>query len=354
VGIRHDIIEAEKYKELLKNKLEDTSTTLKISEKLSQQYETGLNESTAIFRTDTDNIITYVNDNFCHLSGYGRDELVGIKCSTLRDFSHIQNGDCEKLKAKLQNKELIRIKFNNVGKSGNHFYTDTIVYPIEDINENIIEHMHIMHDITEIVELNKEIEDTQKEVVFTMGAIGETRSKETGFHVKRVAEYSCLLAKLAGIDEDEAELIKMASPMHDIGKVGIPDAILNKPGKLTEDEYETMKTHAQIGFDMLKGSKRPILQASAVIALDHHEKWNGRGYPNGKTAEDIHIYGRITAICDVFDALGSDRCYKKAWELDRILTLFKEESGEHFDPNLMKLFLDNLDQFLKIRDMYVD
>ena len=354
IGIRHDITQAEINKESLKNELEDTSTTLKISENLNEQYKKGLNESTAIFRTDTENIILYVNDNFCDLSGFSRDELLGINCSTLRDDSHLKRGDCDSLKKKLIDKELVKIKFDNIAKGGSHFYTDTVVYPIEDIDGNTIEHMHIMHDITEIVELNYEIEDTQKEVVFTMGAIGETRSKETGFHVKRVAEYSSLLAKLAGIKEEEAELIKIASPMHDIGKVGIPDSILNKPGKLTEDEFEIMKTHAEIGYDMLKGSSREILKTSSIIAYQHHERWDGKGYPNGIIGEDIHIYGRITSICDVFDALGSDRCYKKAWELNRILDMFKEEQGRQFDPNLMELFLSNLDKFLEIRDKYID
>jgi len=201
---------------------------------------------------------------------------------------------------------------------------------------------------------DKEIEATQKEVIFTMGAIGETRSKETGNHVTRVAEYSKLLALLYGMDEDEAELLKMASPMHDIGKVGIPDSILNKPGKLDADEWKVMMTHAELGYEMLKHSQRPILKAAAIVAVEHHEKYNGSGYPNSKSGEDIHIYGRLTAIADVFDALGSDRCYKKAWELERILELFKEERGKHFDPHLVDLFLENLDQFLKIRDTYVD
>ncbi len=201
---------------------------------------------------------------------------------------------------------------------------------------------------------DKEIEATQKEIIFTMGAIGETRSKETGNHVKRVAEYSKLLATLYGMNEDEVELLKMASPMHDIGKVGIPDNILNKPAKFDKEEWEIMKTHSALGYEMLKHSKRPILKAAAIVANEHHEKYDGSGYPNGTSGEDIHIYGRITAIADVFDALGSNRCYKKAWELERILELFKEQRAKHFDPKLVDLFLDNLDKFLEIRDNYVD
>ena len=204
------------------------------------------------------------------------------------------------------------------------------------------------------LELRKEIEETQKEVLFTMGAIGETRSKETGNHVKRVAEYSRLLAKLFGLSDHEAELLKQASPMHDIGKVGIPDRVLNKPGKLNADEWEIMKTHAQLGYDMLKHSKRPILQAAAIVAQQHHEKWDGSGYPKGLAGEDIHIYGRITSVADVFDALGSERCYKRAWPLDKIVDFFKAQKEKHFDPKLVELLFSNIQQFLYIRDQYKD
>ena len=206
----------------------------------------------------------------------------------------------------------------------------------------------------ESVLLNLEIEETQKEIIFTMGEIGESRSKETGNHIKRVADYSKILALKYGIDESEAELLKIASPMHDIGKVAISDSILKKPGKLTDEEFDTMKSHTEVGYNLLKGSSRKILKAAAIVARQHHEKWNGRGYPDRVKGEDIHIYGRITAIADVFDALGSDRCYKKAWELDRILNLFKEERGNHFDPLLVDLFIDNIGELVHIRDTYRD
>ncbi len=208
--------------------------------------------------------------------------------------------------------------------------------------------------LRKINRLNKEIEDTQKEVIFTMGAIGESRSKETGNHVKRVAEYTKLFALYYGLDEKEAEMLKMASPMHDIGKVAIPDAILNKPGKFDEAEREIMNTHAMIGYEMLKHSKRPLLKMAATISKEHHEKWDGSGYPKGKKGENIHIYGRITALADVFDALGSDRCYKKAWDDERIFNLFREERGKHFEPKLVDIFFDNLDEFQKIRDRFKD
>jgi response regulator RpfG family c-di-GMP phosphodiesterase len=202
--------------------------------------------------------------------------------------------------------------------------------------------------------LYKEIEDTQKDVIFTMGEIGETRSKETGNHVKRVAEYSYLLAKKYGLSEDEAELIKLASPMHDIGKVAIPDAILKKPGKLTDREYDKMKKHAELGYEMLKNSERRILKAASVVAGQHHEKYNGKGYPDGISGENIHIYGRITAVADVFDALISDRVYKKAWPAEKVQKLFSKERGEHFDPKLVDILLQNFDKFIEIKEEYKD
>ncbi|NOV00834.1 HD domain-containing phosphohydrolase [Paenibacillus planticolens] len=202
--------------------------------------------------------------------------------------------------------------------------------------------------------LTNEIEETQKEIIFTMGEIGESRSKETGNHVKRVAEYSYLLALGLDLGNEEAELLKIASPMHDIGKVAIPDSVLNKPGKLTDEEFKIMQQHTLIGYNLLKKSKRHILKTAAIVAYEHHEKWNGRGYPRGIKGEDIHIYGRITAIADVFDALGSERVYKKAWELDRILQLIQEERGEHFDPKIVDVFFQQLPAILRVREQYAD
>ena len=206
----------------------------------------------------------------------------------------------------------------------------------------------------ELMALKIEIEETQREVVFTMGAIGESRSKETGNHVKRVAEYTYILAKYYGLPEKECDMLKQASPMHDIGKVAIPDAVLNKPGRFNDEERAIMDTHAQLGYDMLQASNRPLLKMASVVAYEHHEKWNGKGYPNQTSGEEIHIYGRITALADVFDALGSSRVYKPAWDDERIFKMFKEERGEHFDPRLIDIFFDNLDEFLHIRDTMKD
>ncbi|GAB6042699.1 HD domain-containing phosphohydrolase [Endothiovibrio diazotrophicus] len=208
--------------------------------------------------------------------------------------------------------------------------------------------------LTEIDHLSREIEETQREVIFTLGAVSETRSHETGLHVKRVAEYSRLLGELAGLDGALVERIKSASPMHDIGKVGIPDRILHKPGRLTDEEWTIMQTHARLGHEMLRHSNRPILKCAAVIALEHHERWDGDGYPCGLRGEEISIEGRVTAIADVFDALSHDRCYKPAWPMERVVNHFHEGRGQHFDPRLADLFLAHVERFIEIRETFRD
>jgi HD-GYP domain-containing protein (c-di-GMP phosphodiesterase class II) len=228
----------------------------------------------------------------------------------------------------------------------------------ENFSEQDLEHLLLAATYTgkalDAAILQEEIEATQREIIFTLAETGEMRSRETGYHVKRVAEFSRLFAVKYGMNEEEAELIKLSAPMHDIGKIAIPDSILLKPGKLTPEEWEIMQSHASLGYEMLKHSDRRLLKSAAIIANEHHEKWNGEGYPNGKKGEDIHIYGRITAMSDVFDALGNERVYKPAWELDRIVKLFKEEKGHQFDPKLVKVFLDGLDDFVKIKETYKD
>ncbi len=204
------------------------------------------------------------------------------------------------------------------------------------------------------VYLGNEIDMTQKDILFTLGEVAEARSREMGNHVKRVAKYSKRLALLAGLSEEEAEVVFMAAPIHDIGKLAIPDAILNKPARLTEHEFSQMKTHAIAGHDMLHASNSPILKVAAVIAAQHHERYDGAGYPEGLSGKDIHIYGRIVAITDVFDALGSRRVYKDVWRLQEILDYMKEQRGKQFDPDLIDIFLENLQDFLEIRTALMD
>jgi response regulator RpfG family c-di-GMP phosphodiesterase len=202
------------------------------------------------------------------------------------------------------------------------------------------------------ISLSREIINTQKEVILTLGEIVETRSQETANHVTRVAEICYLLAQKYGMDEKSCEMLRLSAPMHDVGKIGVPEAILNKPGKLTDDEFEIIRKHAQTGYKILKKSNRPIMQAAAIVALQHHERWDGAGYPQGLAGENIHIFGRIAAIADVFDALSHKRCYKDAWPMDRIVEQLKSESGKHFDANLIEIFVSNIKEFEGINQRF--
>jgi len=328
-------------------------------------------------RTDLKGNITYASKAYENISGYTSEELLN------RPHNIVRHPDMPKEAFKdlwetIKNGNLWEGEVKNLKKNGDFYWVKALIAPYYDANGKHIGYSAIRQDITaqkkveelqqqmqeinndlekqvmeriaEVCTLNQEIKDTQKEVVFRMGAIGERRSQETGNHVKRVAEYSKILALKYGLDEKEADMLKEASPMHDIGKVAIPDAILNKPGTFDEEERKIMSTHAELGYEILCSSSRPLLKMAATVAYEHHEKYDGSGYPRGLKGEDISIHGRISALADVFDALGSSRVYKPSWEDEKIFAMIKEERGRHFDPKLVDIFFENLDQILTVRD----
>lgn len=197
--------------------------------------------------------------------------------------------------------------------------------------------------------LAKEIEENQAELIYILMEVMESTSDETGQHIRRVAEMSKLLASYTpSLTEEDALTVFHAAPMHDIGKITVPIEILHKPAKLTTEEMEIMKTHAVKGHELLKHSKRKLTSAAAVIAKEHHEKWNGTGYPNGLKGDEIHIFGRIVALADVFDALTHKRQYKHAWSIEDSVNYIKANSGIHFDPKLIDIFVEHLPEFLAI------
>ncbi len=213
----------------------------------------------------------------------------------------------------------------------------------------------IAEALGEVNILNQEIIATQSELLYRLSEVCETKSLETGLHVKRVSEFSYLFARYSGYcDPDEAELIKQAAPMHDIGKIGIPDNILMKQGKLNSDEWGVMKTHPTIGYTILKGSTRTLIALAAMIAYEHHEKWDGSGYPMQKQGEAISVAGRVVACADVLDALFCKRCYKPAWEKEQVLEFFREQSGKHFDPKLVDVLFEHKQKFMEIKDRLQD
>ena len=206
----------------------------------------------------------------------------------------------------------------------------------------------------ENLHLQRELFEGQVEMVTLLAGLAESRSRETLAHVKRVGLVADLLAGAVGLESQAREMLRYAAPLHDIGKIGIPDVVLNKPGPHTAAETVIMRTHASLGANWLSGSRLPLLQLASIIALDHHENWDGSGYPRGLEAEQISIGGRITALADVFDALGSKRCYKLAWDDQAIRDFIAQQSGIKFDPKLVALLFAHWDQAMAIRSQLPD
>jgi putative two-component system response regulator len=198
------------------------------------------------------------------------------------------------------------------------------------------------------------LEQAKLDMIYRLGRAAEYRDNETGNHVKRVSLIAELVAKKLGQPQDYCRLIQIASPMHDIGKIGVSDTILLKPGKLTDDEFRLMQDHVKVGAQILENGDSPLLDMAYEIALTHHEKYNGKGYPNGLQGEDIPLSGRIVAVADVFDALTSTRPYKQAWPIEKAVNLIESEAGEHFDPEVVAAFLAVLPEIKTIASQYND
>ncbi|MDH5559430.1 MAG: response regulator [Deltaproteobacteria bacterium] len=225
---------------------------------------------------------------------------------------------------------------------------------------NVIEVRHSQNqirnqkDILEkmVQERTQELNETRLEIIRRLGLAAEYRDNETGLHIIRMSKMSQIIGLGAGMLPSEAELLLNASPMHDIGKIGIPDRVLIKPGKLDAEEWEIMKTHAAIGGEMLKGHSSPLLKMAQDVAISHHEKWDGSGYPHGLKGEEIPLVGRVCAVADVFDALTSTRPYKKAWPIQEAVDLIVKDKGTHFDPKLVEVFHNKLDDLIMIKELH--
>ncbi len=217
----------------------------------------------------------------------------------------------------------------------------------------------LLHDKKNILEemvaqRTETLQRTQLQVIQRLGRAAEYKDEDTGNHILRMSHTSMMLAEALGWDEKQCQIMLNASSMHDIGKIGIPDAVLLKPGKLDSDEWELMKTHSVIGAELLKGDDSELMLMAHEIALTHHERWDGSGYPNGLSGTGIPLSGRITALADVFDALTSERPYKKAWSIEEAVKLIKENSGKHFDSELVDIFMQLLPKIIRIRDKFSD
>jgi len=315
-----------------------------------------LNKSSLYLQTDGLSLARTEKDSFSVLAATG-------KYAELENHE-LEGPDGELLKEMLEKaiKEERSVFFDEVfigyfkstnGKI-NLLYVDGCVGLLEDDKQLIDIYSSNVAIAFENLYLDKEVLDTQNEVIETLSEIVESRSKETANHVKRVAEFSYYLAIKSGLSEQESLTLKYAAPLHDVGKIGIPDNVLLKPGKLDDDEFEVIKSHAAIGHAILKNSKRPILKAAAIVAHEHHEKYNGTGYPRGLKEHSIHIYGRIVAIADVFDALSHPRCYKLAWTKEDAVQYMHDHKGSHFDPKLIELFFSDMGYLENIMRDYAD
>ncbi|MCA0934100.1 HD domain-containing protein [Vibrio alginolyticus] len=242
--------------------------------------------------------------------------------------------------------------YNIVNVNGNpyelYFYKYKGMVRYRDEHDSIIV---MLRDISSLVAYENQLEterqkrfEEKQEIIQVLGDILENRSDETGLHVRRVACVASKIAMLFGLNDEEVTTIYTASALHDVGKIAVPDAILNKPGRLTKDEFEIVKRHSTVGYELLRGSDSYLMQISSIIAHEHHEKWDGNGYPCGKSGEDIHIFARIVAIADVFDALLSKRPYKNVWAREEVLQEFVEQKGKHFDPVLCQVLIDNFEE----------
>lgn len=259
---------------------------------------------------------------------YGRDTLIKALAAGARDF----------IGKPFDRAELLMRVRNLLEAHLGH----RLLYEQKDVLEELVRRR------------TEDLQRTQLEVVQRLGKAAEYRDEETGNHILRMSYSSEIIARSLGWGQDQCDLILNASPMHDIGKIGIPDAILLKPGKFEPDEWEVMKTHTTIGGRLLEGESSALMRLAREIALSHHERWDGSGYPRGIQADAIPMSGRIVAIADVFDALTSSRPYKKAWPIDAAIDYIRENSGKHFDPLVVEAFMDNATAIVALRDRFCD
>ncbi len=261
---------------------------------------------------------------------------------------------CEKLKSNPVTQPLPVIFITAMAEVENEtigFDVGAVDYITKPVSPPIVKarvrtHLSLVH--------TAELKETRLQIIQCLGLAAEYKDDETGLHVIRMSHYAKVIAVAAGFTEERADDLLNAAPMHDVGKIGIPDSILKKAGKLTEEEWKIMQTHATIGAEIIGEHKSPLLISARTIALTHHEKWNGTGYPNGLKGNDIPIEGRIVALADVFDALTTVRPYKKAWSVPDAVGYIQKESGGHFDPELASLFVEQLPALLKVREQWVE
>ena len=286
-----------------------------------------------------DGQIERVNQAICRMTGYTAAELIGTDFLQLTHPEDPQDGATVVAAVMKGDSATQHFEKRYEFRNGRVFEGRVAVTAIRDDAQQITQLFAQIEDVTDARRTARELEHAQFEMLARLAAAAEYRDDETGQHTRRVGNLSVTIAEGLGLPESEVELIRLAAPLHDIGKIAIPDAVLGKPGKLTGDEYEQMKTHTAVGAQMLAGSDFALVELAEEIAASHHEKWDGSGYPAGLAGEAIPIAGRIVAVADVFDALTHQRPYKKAWSVEDAITEMRNQSGRHFDPKVLEAFL---------------
>jgi PAS domain S-box-containing protein len=316
-----------------------------------QEYEHAMEVGTSQCVFDLDGMIVSANQNFSATLNYSPKELIGQSFyKFILDYSDFKERVLKKVLDQGYSTRVIKV----LGNNGFQRTLSTVIIGIHNEQGALHSLMSLSRDISDSISLTEEIIETQKELIYVLGDVVENRNRETGLHIKRVALISELLARKYGLSEEHSAMIKTASPLHDIGKIGIPDDILNSPGKLSEAEFTIMKTHADMGFKLLNRLDKPLIKMAATIAHEHHEYYNGNGYPAGLSGEHIAIEARIVSLVDVFDALGSKRVYKESWSDQDIFNYLNSNKSIQFDPELVDLFMKNIDEILEIRNQLRD
>jgi response regulator RpfG family c-di-GMP phosphodiesterase len=353
-----DIVTIDRSKRGLENIIKASHPLFKVEHSLEAFTAAVLDQLSSLLHTD-ESLLYIKHQSFAAISAGNQFEIV-TGTPEFKAYLHHPISDIAELHIRDLLNTAIQTKASGyypdeyVGYFQSRLGVESVLYlktaaPISDLDKHLVDVFSTNITLAfDNIMLNQDIIDTQKEILYTIGDVVETRSHETANHVNRVSKYSVLCARLLGLPAEDCELLQNSSPMHDLGKIGIPDSIMIKPAALDHTELAIMRTHTVIGWEILNRSHRKILQAAATIALQHHENWDGSGYPNRLVGEQIDIFARITAITDVFDALSHRRVYKDAWPLEKVREYILSRKGIQFDPNLTDLFIANWDSFVEI------
>lgn len=304
--------------------------------------------------TDLEGRLLESNRSYQELLGFADAELAGMTQESLT-HSDDRARDRELFAEMVAGRrESYRLEKRFVRKDGSHFWAQLTSSLVRDADHKPSFTIGMVQDVTRRKELEQELRQSREETIYRLARAAELRNEETGRHIERVSRYCSLLAQRLGMEPAQAELLRLASPLHDVGKIAIPDRILLKPGRFAPDERRQMEAHAELGYGMLADSGHELLELAALVALTHHERYDGTGYPRGLAGDAIPLEGRILAVADVFDALTSDRVYRPALGLEDTLEILRAGRGTHFDPLVLDAFLDSLPAVVSIGSMYAD